>query len=157
HIVDNKGDPYAHVFAAPSSDYGSDWTTGSDPISVTASHEALEMFADPRANEYCFDWDRYLWAREVCDPVQARSYTIVTGGMQVPVSNFVLPAYFNVDAPGPYDHLGALKKPFSLDKGGYAIRERATKEEEKYGRRFGVEFDKAMPDWQRAEKLQGWG
>jgi hypothetical protein len=157
HIVDDHGLPYAHVFAAPSIAYGSDWTKGPDPISVTASHEALEMFTDPRANEFCFDGDRYLWAREVCDPVQARSYKIVAGGMRVPVSNFVLPAYFNPDASGPYDHLGVLEKPFSLDKGGYAVVERATEEKDRYGRRFGVSFDDAMPEWQRTEKLQGWG
>lgn len=157
HITDDRGLPYAHVFAAPSIDHGSDWTKGADPISVTTSHEALEMFTDPRANEYCFDFDRYLWAREVCDPVQERSYKIEAGGMRVPVSDFVLPAYFNPDARGPYDHLRVLKKPFSLDKGGYAVRERFTKDEEKYGRRFGVDFDDAMPEWQRSEKLEGWG
>jgi hypothetical protein len=117
HIVDDDGDPYAHVFAAPSVEHGSDWIKGADPISVTASHEALEMFTDPRANEFCFDGKKHLWAREVCDPVQARSYKIVAGRMRVPVSNFVLPAYFNPWAPGPYDHLGVLKQPFTLDKG----------------------------------------
>jgi hypothetical protein len=157
HITDDRGMPYAHVFAAVSIANGSDWVKGPDPVSVTASHEALEMFTDPRANEYCFDWDKYLWAREVCDPVQERSYNIVAGGMRVPVSNFVLPAYFNPDASGPYDHLGVLKKPFSLDEGAYAVRERFSKEEEKYGRRFAVDFDEAMPDWQRTEKLEGWG
>jgi hypothetical protein len=157
HITDDRGQPYAHVFAAPSIDHGSDWTKGADPISVTTSHEALEMFTDPRANEYCFDFDRYLWAREVCDPVQERSYKIEAGGMRVPVSDFVLPAYFNPDASGPYDHLRVLKKPFSLDKGGYAVRERFSKDEEKYGRRFGVDFDDAVPEWQRSEKLEGWG
>lgn len=157
HIVDDHGLPYAHVFAAASIAYGSDWTKGPDPISVTASHEALEMFTDPRANEFCFDGERHLWAREVCDPVQARTYKIVAGGMRVPVSNFVLPAYFNPSASGPYDHLGVLKKPFSLDKGGYAVLERFTKEQERYGRRFDVDFDDEMPDWQRNQKLEGWG
>ena len=157
HIVDDDGDPYSHVFAAASTTHGSDWVKGSDPISVTASHEALEMFTDPRANEFCFDGDQHLWAREVCDPVQSGSYKILAGGMRVPVSNFVLPAYFNPWAPGPYDHLGVLKKPFSLDKGGYAVLERATKDQERYGRRFGVTFDDAMPEWQRSDKLQGWG
>jgi hypothetical protein len=77
--------------------------------------------------------------------------------MREPVSNFVLPAYFNPWAPGPYDHVGVLKKPFSLDKGGYAVLERATKDQERYGRRFGVTFDDAMPEWQRSDKLEGWG
>jgi len=130
---------------------------GPDPISVTASHEALEMFTDPRANEFCFDGERHLWAREVCDPVQERSYKVVAGGIRVPVSNFVLPEFFNPFASGPYDHLRRLEKPFSLDRGGYAVLERFTKEEERYGRRFDINFDDAMPDWQRKEKLEGWG
>jgi hypothetical protein len=35
------------VFTDPSISAGSDWITGPDAISVTASHEALEMLADP--------------------------------------------------------------------------------------------------------------
>ena len=49
HIVDDHGLPYAHVFADPSISAGSDWISGTDAISVTASHEALEMLADPAA------------------------------------------------------------------------------------------------------------
>ena len=125
HIVDGNGLPYAHAFAAQSIANGSGWITGTDPISATASHEALEMLGDPAANEYCFDGDERLWSREVCDPVQEDTYGIMAGGMKVLVSNFVLPAYFNPWAPGPYDHLGVLEKPFSLAKGGYAVFERA--------------------------------
>src|SRR5207302_3364464 len=65
--------PYAHVFAAASISHGNGWTKGTDAISVTASHEALEMLGDPRANEFCFDGDRRLWAREVCDPEIGRA------------------------------------------------------------------------------------
>ena len=71
HTVDGHGLPYAHVFADPSISAGSDWTSGADAISVTASHEALEMLADPAANEYSFNGARLMWAREVCDAVQA--------------------------------------------------------------------------------------
>ena len=60
HTVDGHGDPYAHVFAGISIKAGSDWVHGIDAISVSASHEALEMLGDPRANEYCFNGKRLL-------------------------------------------------------------------------------------------------
>ena len=47
HIVDDHGLPYAHVFTDPSISAGSDWISGTDAISATVSHEALEMLADP--------------------------------------------------------------------------------------------------------------
>jgi hypothetical protein len=156
HNVDGDGLPYAHVFADPSFTAGSDWTSGADAISVSASHEALEMLADPAANEYSFNGARRMWAREVCDAVQANTYQIVAHGVRVAVSNFVLPAFFNPWADGPYDHLGVLQEPFSLAKGGYAILERATHDHELDGR-FHVEFDDAVPEWQRSQKRDGFG
>ena len=157
HIVDGHGLPYAHVFADPSITSGSDWITGPASISATASHEALEMLADPAANEFCFDGERHLWSREVCDPVQERAYRITANGMRVPVSDFVLPAFFNPWAPRPYDQLDVLEEPFSLDKGGYAVLERATADHERYGKRLVAEFDDEMPEWRRQQKLDGWG
>ena len=91
HIVDGRGDPYAHVFAGVSISHGSTWVRGEDAISVTASHEVLEMLVDPAANEYTFNGLRTLWSREVCDPVQSDAYRIVANGMRVAVSNFVYP------------------------------------------------------------------
>ena len=157
HIVDDNGDPYAHVFAGIAIKEGNTWTAGSGAISVTASHEVLEMLGDPAANEYCFDGRRTLWSREVCDPVQSDTYRIVAGGMRVAVSNFVLPAFFNPWADGPFDHLEVLKEPFSIAKGGYAVVERATATRERFRRTIGVQFDRAMPKWERTQKLEGWG
>jgi hypothetical protein len=157
HIVDDNGDPYAHVFADVSIRAGSTWVGGSDAISVTASHEVLEMLADPAANEYCFDGFHSLWSREVCDAVQSNAYRIVAGGMRVAVSNFVLPAFFNPWSDGPYDYLGVLDEPFSLARGGYAVLERAGGSRERHARSIGVRFDKAIPQWQRNRKLEDWG
>ena len=157
HIVDNHGAPYAHVFAGVSITHNGSWTLGSDAISVTASHEVLEMLGDPAANEYCFNGQRTLWSREVCDAVQANSYSIVAGGKRVAVSNFVLPAFFNPWAPAPYDHLGILTAPFSIATGGYAVVESAAPTRERAARKLEVRFDQAVPEWQRAEKLGGWG
>jgi hypothetical protein len=157
HNVDGHGLPYAHVFADPSMSAGSGWTSGPDATSVTASHEVLEMLADPAANEYSFNGARLMWAREVCDAVQANSYRIAANGFRVPVSNFVLPAFFDPWADGPYDHLGVLEEPFSLATGGYAILERATQTHDRDARRFQVAFDEAVPEWQRRQKREGWG
>jgi hypothetical protein len=158
HIVDSDGQPYAHVFVGVSLANGSDWITGSDAISMTASHEALEMLGDPAANEYCLDDQRRLWSREVCDPVQETAYKIMTSrGDRVPVSNFVLPAYFNPWGRGPYDHRKVLTQPFSLAKGGYAVYQRATTEHERDAKSLGVTFDDAVPEWRREQKLRGWG
>lgn len=157
HIVDGHGRPYAHVFADPTFSAGSDWISGPDAISVTASHEALEMLADPAANEYSFNGARRMWSREVCDPVQANTYRITAGGMSVPVSDFVLPAFFNPWADGPFDHRGVLKEAFSIARGGYAVLERATATHERDARSFEVTFDDAVPAWKRRQKLDGWG
>ena len=157
HIVDAHGRPYAHVFVSPSISAGSDWTTGEDSVSASASHEALEMLADPAANEYCLDDHRRLWSREVCDPVQADTYRIRAGGMSVVVSDFVLPAYFNPWGTRPFDHLDVLKKPFTLAKGGYGVFERSTADHEREGRHLAATFDDAVPDWLRRRKLEGWG
>jgi len=156
HIVEAQGLPYAHVFADPSLAAGSGWISGTDSISSAASHEALEMLADPAANEYSFNGARRMWAREVCDAVQADTYRILAHGLRVPVSNFALPAFFKPWADGPYDHLGVLKEPFSLAKGGYAVVERATPTREREAKRLEVAFDEAMPAWKRRQKLGGW-
>src|SRR2546421_11590719 len=157
HVTDHRGLPYAHVFAAASISHGNGWTKGTDAISVTTSHEALEMLGDPRANEFCFDGDRRLWAREVCDPVQSRAYKIRTGDTLVPVSNFVLPAYFNPFAAGPYDYLRVLDEPFSIDTGGDAVFQRTPAGHQRLRGGVGVPFDDARPERAGTPKLRGWG
>jgi hypothetical protein len=37
------------------------------------------------------------------------------------------------------------------------VFQRTSAEREQFGRGFGVTFDDAMPEWQRALKLRGWG
>jgi hypothetical protein len=157
HTVDDHGLPYAHVFVEGSLAVGSDWLTGDASVSSTLSHEALELLVDPGANQYAFDGERQLWACEVCDPVQASSYSIRAGGRRVPVSDFVLPSFFNPWADGPWDHLGVLGAAFTLATGGYAVVEKASATTEKLARRFEVRFDAAMPEATRERKLAGFG
>ena len=58
-----------------------------------------------------------LYAIEICDPVEADSYTIY--GQEV--SNFVTPWWFGNPLPAgaKYDFLGKLLAPFSMTAGGY--------------------------------------
>lgn len=157
HEVDPNGRPYAHVTAAFAFRHGSGWLDGHDALSATASHEALEMLIDPTAMDYSFNGERTLWAHEVSDPVQENLYSIPVRRQKVPVSDFVLPAFFNAWSSGPFDHLGVLDSSFSLAKGGYAMCERARADYEKDGRRFGVLFDKKVPKWRRDQKIKGFG
>jgi hypothetical protein len=106
--------PVGLVFAHTAARDRQAWT-------VTLSHELLEQLADP----YCATcavvpmWGGRMYAveYEVCDPVEQDAYLID----DVPVSNFVLPSWFQPrpGAVGPFDHLGRLKAPLTLRPGGY--------------------------------------
>ncbi len=95
---------------------------------VTLSHELLEQLADP----YCATCAVVAFGPgsgrhghvsnaaveyEVCDPVENDQY-MIDG---VPVSNFVLPAWFQpaTGAVGPYDYLQKLHAPLTMTAGGY--------------------------------------
>lgn len=52
---------------------------------------------------------------ESCDALEEDTYTL--GG--VPLSNFVLPSWYDPAAKGPVDFLGRLAKPLTLSPGGY--------------------------------------
>lgn len=102
-------------------------------VSVSASHELWEALVDPA----CQDWSQNLstgelWAKETADAVEETDFA-VNG---IPLSNFVLPSFFesfHKAGSRKFDHLGLLKKPFSLLKGGYTI----TMAEGKVGQKFG--------------------
>ena len=66
HEVDPQGQPYAHVAAEASLHAGNTWVSGTDAISASASHEALEMLGDPWANEWCFDGNAKLCVSARC-------------------------------------------------------------------------------------------
>ncbi len=116
HELTKSGRPLGKVFARSVQQSGGEW-------SVAASHELLEMMADPDINLAAEGFDpenkgeAAFFAYETCDPVEGETYKIG----DVSVSDFVHPEYFEVDAaPGrQLDHLKLLKKPFSLRPGGY--------------------------------------
>ena len=107
--------PCSFVFVRPCLEVGDSWQ-------ATASHELLEMLADPLVNlaaEGVHRGQPALFALEVCDPVENDEYEIAG----VAVSNFVLPTWF-VAGPLPddalVDFLGRLTDPFTLSPAGYA-------------------------------------
>lgn len=95
----------------------------SDDWSVTASHECLEMLADPFGNRLIAaphptnPDERVRYLLEVCDPCQAIWYPV--NGMKV--SDFYTPRYFDpVRNPAAfYSFTGALQRPLDLLEGGY--------------------------------------
>jgi hypothetical protein len=89
--------------------------------SVTASHELLEMAADPDVEilrgVLTYNGQNRIYACEICDPVEADALGYQING--VPVSDFVTPAWFRPGAPGPYSFRGNVHDPLQLARGGY--------------------------------------
>ena len=116
HELTKSGRPLGKVFARSVQQSGGQW-------SVAASHELLEMMADPDINlaaEGFAPDDHSLaafYAYENCDPVQGDTYAIDG----VHVSNFVFPEFFEVNpARGSrFDHLGLVSAPFTLRPRAY--------------------------------------
>ena len=110
--LDESGQPFSLVQA-------------SDEWSVTASHETLEMLADPFGERLIAgappkeakDQKRVEFLVEVCDPSEAFTYTV----NDVEVSDFYTPRFFDpVAAAGvPYSFMGVITKPRVILKGGY--------------------------------------
>jgi len=93
-------------------------------VASVLSHEVLEMVGDRFANDWS-DNGSTSYAQELCDPVESDSYVISVNGVNVSVSNFVFPSYFNPEATKalnlPFDYLKKLTAPFTMTKGGYLI------------------------------------
>lgn len=121
HDRNNDGIPYGFVFTELSAQVGENWT-------VTLSHEALELIADPEVNLLVAGphpgdptKEVYHWY-EMCDAVQDETYKI--DGIEV--SNFVLPLYFTSgeERGGRNDflcreHQGKTLQSYGINPGGY--------------------------------------
>jgi hypothetical protein len=116
HLDDNN-QPFALV------DFTPDWT-------ITASHECLEMLADPFGNRLVAGDGpdparpgRVEFLVEVCDPCETPSLGYTVNGIRV--SDFYTPQYFDpaqpAEEPGAvrYDFRGHIKAPRQVLKGGY--------------------------------------
>ena len=114
HDLTHRGQPVSKVFVKTSLE-------DNVPVSVTASHELFEMVIDPIANLWAEASDGIEYAYEMCDPVEEDRFLV--DGLQM--SNFVHPAWFEPfkhPKGTKFDHLGLLKKPFSMTKGGYVVK-----------------------------------
>jgi len=110
--VDKDGQPFALVET-------------SDSWSLTASHEMLEMLADPFGNRLVpgrsvkRGQGRVEYLVEVCDPSQAAEFAYTVN--DVLVSDFYTPRYFDpVRSPATrYSFTGSIDRPRQVLKGGY--------------------------------------
>jgi hypothetical protein len=110
--LDKDGSPFSLV------SYNDSW-------SLTASHECLEMLADPlgkrsrtaKSVKPGQGMVRYLV--EVCDPCEADEFGYVIEGVEV--SDFYYPTYFATDGQGEaqFSHSGAIAEPLEVLNGGY--------------------------------------
>jgi hypothetical protein len=115
HDVTEAGLPLGKVFAKTDLDLGSS-------LSVTISHELLEMLLDPDINLSVFvqktDTEGIIYAYEVADACEDDSFGYLIDG--VLVSDFVYPAWFeSFNLKGPYDKQAKISAPFQLLSGGY--------------------------------------
>ena len=142
HTEDQGAQLWGVVAAKPELDNGGQVLTGDWSVSSTLSHEVLEMFVDPNCNLWANDGKGKAYSLEVCDPVEAPTYT-VSG---VSVANFVTPSWFDPLAPATarFDKLGQLTAGFSVLRGGYMVYESAGKEQQAFGNAF--------PNWRKEMK-----
>ncbi|HEV7501749.1 MAG TPA: hypothetical protein VGQ33_17155 [Vicinamibacteria bacterium] len=117
HDVTNEGLPLGKVFARTT-------LVDGGKISVTLSHEILEMLADPDINLTAFveapSGGGRLYAYEVCDAVEADDLGYDVDG--ITVSDFVTPAWFQSfrkKGSTDFSFRKNVKEPFALAPGGY--------------------------------------
>jgi len=126
HDLTPDGLPISKVFVRTTLKNG-------DLVSVSASHELVEMLVDPAINLMSTGPDeKAVYAYESADPVEDLTFN-VNG---IPMSDFVYPAYFETfHKPGSvqFDQLNKVKKPFQILKGGYQIIFKGGKWSQVYG------------------------
>src|SRR4051812_26864945 len=114
HDLTPDGLPESKVFVKTTLD-------DNELVSVSASHELVEMLVDPATNLMTTGPDpKTMYAYESADPVEALAFDVL--GMQM--SDFIYPSYFETfHKPGSvkFDHLNKVKKPFQILAGGYQI------------------------------------
>ncbi len=88
-------------------------------VSVSASHELVEMLVDPSINMVTMrPGSKLVYGYESADPVEELTFRVD----RIPMTNFVYPAYFEAfHKPGSvrFDHLDKINKPFEIHPGGY--------------------------------------
>jgi hypothetical protein len=117
HTITAEGLPQVRISVTNARQSGWPW-------SMAASHDLLEMLANPRLNLTVFVSDDQatgrLYIREICDPVSNVQLAYQIDG--VVVSDFLYPAWFeSFRQPGTtqFDHGGHLSAPFQRGPEGY--------------------------------------
>ena len=114
HDLTPDGMPQAKVFVKTTLD-------NHDLVSVSASHELVEMLVDPAINMMTTGPDpKVIYAYESADPVEQLSVK-VNG---IPMTDFVYPAYFEAFHKAgsvKFDQLNKVNRPFQILSGGYQI------------------------------------
>ena len=104
-----------------------------DSVSVSTSHELVEMLVDPAINLMSTGPDaKAVYAYETADPVEALRFKV----RGVDMTDFVYPSYFETfRKPNsvPFDHLKKVQKPFQILSGGYQIVFKGGKWTQTYG------------------------
>lgn len=143
HTEDSGEHVYGVVGAKAVLDHGATALHGPYAVSSVLSHEIIEMFVDPTCSMWSDTGKGFLVAYEACDPVQSGVYDI--GG--VTVSDFVTADWFDTHNSGdPVSYLRTIKRPFTMDKGGYWVQLAEGQTTEKFGA--------SMPEWLRQLKRQ---
>jgi hypothetical protein len=141
---DEEGQPYAVV------EFGDQW-------SLTASHECLEMLADPfgrrlragnlpeQAVHLGLAPQRVRYLVEVCDPSESGQFSYQVNGIQV--SDFYTPHFFEpVRTAGVrYSFTGAIDAPRKVLEGGYISWKEPTSRHWFQLRMFPDEFSSNVP------------
>jgi hypothetical protein len=113
HALTKNGQPISKVFVKSTIAAG-------QKVSVTASHELLEMMIDPGAQLWAQNPNGRFYAYEMCDAVEAEEYEIDS----IAVSDFVHPSFFeswHQPRSVQFDHLNKVSQPFQTLKNGYQI------------------------------------
>lgn len=90
-------------------------------VSVSASHELVEMLVDPAINLMTTGPDpKTMYAYESADPVEELTFPV----QGIAMSDFVYPAFFETfrkPKSVQFDQVNQVTKPFQILKGGYQI------------------------------------
>jgi hypothetical protein len=113
HDITKNGQPVSKVFVKTTIAAG-------EKVSVTASHELLEMMIDPGAQLWAQNSNGRFHAYEMCDAVEEETYEIDG----VAVSDFVYPSFFEPWHPPhstQFDYLQRVTQPYQTLPKGYQI------------------------------------
>jgi hypothetical protein len=102
-----------------------------DDVSIALGHECIECAEDSATDEWSDRGDGTEEALEAVDRVQGYSYSKAINGQTIKVTDFLLPAAFDNDAPPgtTYDFCNKLTSARQVGEGGYTITRSVGKED----------------------------